>query len=182
MDKKQLQQLIIILPIVLIAVIFGYYKYLLSPLNMKNAEIIKELDGIKKEYQQSLGRVARLSKLQQEIAVLDEEIKVMQKKLPPTKDIPGLLRLLAKRLEHYGIRWTRIVPGQQSQKDYYVEQTYTIPFSCSYHTLARFLAEVGQMERIFATRLKTLTPKVDTKLGVAIISGELTFIIYTSKA
>ena len=180
MDKKQLQQLIIILPIVLIAGIFCYYKYLLSPLSEKKKALKAELENIKKEYDESKGRADRLPKLEQEILVLNQEITEMQKKLPPTKDVPGLIRLLSQRMEAHNISWKKLAPGTQAAREYYVEHSYKIPFSSSYHDLAKFLTEIGQMERIFATRFEALKPAADSS-GMPIVSGELTFLIYTSK-
>jgi len=43
-----------------------------------------------------------------------------------------------------------------------------------------FLADIGQMERIFSARFTKLTTQTDPKLGV-LISGDMTFLIYTSQ-
>lgn len=180
MDKKQLQQLIVMMPIILIGGIFGYFKYLLAPLNDKSKLLREELQKIKKEYQESESRAARLPKLEQEIAGLNLEIKEIEKKLPPKKDVPNLIRLLSKKMEAHNIRWNRLAPGAQNTKDYYIEHIYSIPFTASYHNLANFLTEIGQMERIFATRFNKLGTTVDTKTGVQ-VQGELIFLIYTSK-
>src|SRR3989338_8905781 len=111
MDKKQLQQLIIILPVILIAGVISYYKFLLAPLNEKKKVLTTELENIKQEYETSKGRAQRLKSLEQEIIVLNQEIAEMQKKLPPTKDVPSLIRLLSKRMEHYSIEWKRLAPS-----------------------------------------------------------------------
>ena len=180
-DKKQLQQLIIILPIILIAGIISYYKFLLAPLNEKKRILNTELENIRQEYETSKGRAMRLKSLEQEIVGLNLEIAEMQKKLPPNKDIPSLIRLLSKRMEHYNIVWKSLNPGTQTAKDYYIEHTYTIPFSATFHDLAKFLVEIGQMERIFATRFTSLTPQIDNQTGVVKVGGTLEFLIYTSK-
>ena len=83
-------------------------------------------------------------------------------------------------MELYRINWSRLAPGTQTQRDYYVEHTYSIPFRASYHDLARFLSDIGQMERIFATRFSQLAPG-ESSGGAITVSGDLTFLIYTSK-
>lgn len=182
MDKKQLQQLIVMLPILLIGGIFGYYKYLLAPLNESSLALHKQLEKIRNEYRESEARAARLPRLEKEIAILNLEIGEIEKKLPPDQDVPDLIRLLSHKMSAYGIVWNRIAPGPQMSKDYYVEHSYTIPFNAEYHRLAAFLTDIGQMERIFATRFTRLTaqqggdPKAQTK-----VSGEIQFLIYTSK-
>jgi type IV pilus assembly protein PilO len=143
--------------------------------------LVKDLENIKKEYRESEGRAARLPKLEQEIAVLNLEIKEIEKKLPPSKDVPNLIRLLSKKMENYNVRWNRIAPGNIVTKDYYIEHSYSIPFTASYHNLALFLSEIGQMERIFATRFSALQASIDPKLGTQ-VQGELLFLIYTSKS
>lgn len=179
-DKKTLQQMIIMMPIILIVGIFGYYKYLLSPFNAKSKLLLGELEQIKKDYRESEARAARLSKLEQEISVLNVEIKAIEKKLPASKDVPNLIRLLSKKMSDNHIIWTRLAPGIETRKEYYIEYTYTIPFQASYHDLAVFLSDIGQMERIFASRFSQLQVKEDEKLGLK-VQGDLTLLIYTSK-
>ena len=106
----------------------------------------------------------------------------MGKKLPPDQDVPNLIRLLSRKMSAYSITWNRIAPGPQTAKDYYIEHTYSIPFTAEYHRLAAFLTDVGQMERIFATRFTKLSvqPNPDPKQPNK-VTGELMFLIYTSK-
>ncbi len=180
MDKKKMQQLIIAFPIILIGGLFAYYKYLFVPLNSRIKILGGELEKIKQEYIESERRAARLPQLQKEIQQLNREISETEKKLPASKDVPGLIRLLSKRMERHNIQWARIAPGQQAVKDYYVEHAYTIPITTTYHNLASFLSEIGQMERIFATRFNKLNILNSATEGV-MVSGELTFLIYTSR-
>ena len=180
MEKKQLQQMLIILPLVFFGGIFAYYKYLFKPLQKKQAVVQRDLENIKREYQESLERTNRLPKLTEEIRVLNSEILEVQKKLPHDKDVPGLIRLLSNRMKYYGVQWKKIEPGKQTAKEYYIEHSYKIPFTARYHNLARFLAEVGQMERIFATQISSLKPEANAQTGT-MVSGEITFLIYTSK-
>jgi len=87
MDKKQLQQLLVIIPIVLVAGIFGYYKYLL-PFERKK----RRYSPVKWKPSKGIRRVpfarSRLPKLKEEIGQLNLEIAKIQKRLPPNKDIP----------------------------------------------------------------------------------------------
>ena len=181
MDKKQLQILIALFPILLIGEIFCFYKYFFSPIQNKEKLIRADLEQIKKEYRESVGRISRLPKLEQEISLLNQEIAQIEKKLPNKKDVPGLIRLLSKKMDLYGITWSRLAPGSQSVKDYYAEYSYTIPFTASYHQLASFLSEIGQMERIFATRFSKLSVTVNASTQKTQIQGELLFLIYTAK-
>ncbi len=180
MDKKKLQQILVVIPVLLGAIIYGYYKYFLRPLEDKQAALNTEMDKIKSEYQESLGRASRLPMMEQEIGVLNMEIQEMQKKLPHDKDVPGLIRLLSDRMKYFGIQWKKIEPGPQSAGEYYIEYSYKIPFSARYHNLARFLADVGQMERIFATKVSSLKTETNAQTG-STLGGEISFLIYTSK-
>ncbi|OGR87678.1 MAG: hypothetical protein A3A86_04830 [Elusimicrobia bacterium RIFCSPLOWO2_01_FULL_60_11] len=180
MNRKELQAAIIALPIVAILGTFTYYKYLILPLAARHDKLRSEIEGIRGEYEQSVGRAARLPRLEQEIHVLNDEIVEMQKKLPKDKDVPSIIRLLSDRMQFHGIRWKKLDPGAQSAKEYYIEHSYKIPFSTPFHNLARFMAEVGQMERIFATRISPLKSETNAKDGT-MVSGDLYFLIYTSK-
>ena len=182
MDKKKLQALIIGIPLFLAGFIFVYYKYLLSPLNEKQKVVKDDLATINKQYQDSMGRAARLPQLESEIGQLNVEIAAMQKKLPPNKDVPGLIRMLSRKMDAHNVVWTNLTPGKQTSKDYYIEHTYTIPFTTTYHNLAEFLADIGQMERIFATRFVSISPQIDEKTGIVRLKGEISFLIYTAKS
>lgn len=181
MDKKQIQQTVIVLPLLLVSGTFCYYKYLLSPLREKVKVVESELENIKREYQEAENRAARLPKLEQEIAILNQEISELQKKLPTDKDVSNLIRLLSRKMELHNITWNKIDPGPQVMKDYYIEHSYSIPFVASYHDLSLFLSEIGQMERIFSSRFSKLQAIQDAKNEGAGLSGELIFLIYTSK-
>ena len=50
----------------------------------------------------------------------------------------------------------------------------------AHHNLAGFLSEVGQMERIFASRYSKLSILPGSKSGIQ-VAGDLMFIIYTSR-
>lgn len=181
MDKKQIQQTVIVLPLFLVAGIYCHHKYLLSPLNEKAKTVETELENIKREYQEAEGRAARLPRLEQEIAILNQEISELQQKLPNNKDVPNLIRLLSRKMERHNITWSKIEPGSQTAKDYYIEHSYSIPFTTSYHDLSLFLSEIGQMERIFASKFSRLQAVQNAKSGETFLSGELIFLIYTSK-
>lgn len=176
-----MQFLIILIPILIAGLNFGFYKYLFTPLVERKKSLKSDLEQIKKEYQESVSRTARLPKLQEEIAVLNQEILEVEKKLPKNKDVPSLIRLLSKKMDSHNVSWTRLAPGNQTNKDYYIEHTYTIPFSATYHNLATFLTEIGQLERIFSTRFSKCSSKVNSKTLNLEIGGDLIFIIYTSK-
>ena len=180
MDRKQLQKILIIIPVAAAALIFVHYKYFLIPLEQKQKALDANLIKTQDEYRQSVGRAGRLPRLEQEIRVLNMEILEMQKKLPHDKDVSGLIRLLAERMRYYGVQWKKLEPGTQNPKEYYIEHSYKIPFSAPYHNLAKFLAEIGQMERIFATRLSSLRPEASQGSGTQ-VTGDITFLIYTSR-
>lgn len=181
MQKKNLQQLIIILPIVWIAGTFVYFKYLLLPINEKIKTKKAELESIKKDYVDACNKSSRLENLKQEIQILKQEIDEMKKMLPEEEKKPDLIRVLKREMEHHNIIWEKISPSLPSPKDYYIEHSYTIPFKASYHDLAMFLTKIGQMERIFSTKFSKLMFTTDPKDNRITISGELTFTYYTGK-
>lgn len=173
--------MLVIMPMILIGGIFAFVKYLWMPLKEQKKVLAGELEKIKKEYNESVGRVARLAILHQEIGLLNKEILEMQKKLPASKDLPGLIRMLSKKMSQHRIAWSKLQPAVKSETDHYTEHSFTIPFKGSYHDLALFLSDVGQLERIFATRFANLKSETDSASGLVQVAGEITFLIYTSK-
>lgn len=169
------------MPLLLIGILFAYSKYLSFPLSEKKKLLNADLEKIKREYQESQARASRLPQLEKEIAQLNQELSKIEKKLPTYKDVPGLIRLLTRKMDSHRINWSRLTPGNQTEKEYYIEHLYTIPFTTSYHQLALFLSEIGQMERIFATRFARLVTVTNNRTQRQEVQGELQFLIYTSK-
>ena len=180
MNRKQLQALIIAIPVTAVFGIFAYFKYLVNPLAAKHGQLRGELDQIKSQYEQNVGRAARLPRMEQENAVLKQEIDQLRKKLPESKDVPSIIRFLSSRMKYHGINWKKLEPGSETAKEYYIEHVYKIPFSAPYHNLANFLADVGQTERIFSTRISPLKPEMNERLGT-VVAGDIFFLIYTAK-
>lgn len=179
MNKQRLQQLVIMFPILLIGTTFAYFKYLKSPLDARMMTLHTEMEKVKQEYIASQKRISRLPRLENEIFMLNKEIRTIEKKLPNKKDLPGLIRLLSKKLDTYQLSWTQIIPGEEISKQYYYEHIYRIPFSTSYHNLAEFLSSIGQLERIFTTRFNKLT-MISGEDSVQ-VQGELALHIFTAK-
>lgn len=177
-----MQQILIIVPVALAALLFAYYKYLVSPLKVKQKMLAEELATIENDYQDSVSKAARLPQMQQEIVLLDAEVQKIQKRLPISQDLAELIRMLAKKMDEHHVVWMSLSPGTEVSMEHYTEHSYTIPFQTSYHNLAQFLADVGQMERIFATRFTDLTAQPNSQTGAIAVSGQLTFLIYTGKS
>ncbi len=176
-----MQNLIVILPVMWVAVIVVYIYYGLLPVNKTIAVKRTELQEIIKQYEEAARSAAKLSIVQQEIQILNHKIQEIEKILPKDAGLPNLIRELTKTMSEHNILWDRLAPSNPSEKDYYREHSYTIPFKSSYHDLAVFLTKVGQNERLFATRYINLGQVKVEKNDTITITGELTFLFYTSK-
>lgn len=167
---------------ILIAVgLWGYWKYLYSPLK---AEIVRlEQDLSQKQAQLETTRQAaqELEVLEAEFKVIDLEAKEMEKKLPKSKDLPKLIRDITKTLEKHKITVHSFVPGKEVPKTYFSEVPITLQVSGNYHNLANFLADIGQHERVINTYDLNLTPKTASKESPETLTAALRLVTYMGR-
>lgn len=139
------------------AVLYGYAACLAKPLRQDIADSQSKVDVLRGKLNVTRARAQQLGQLQQEMANLQVELADLEKQLPKTRELPALLRVLAHRAEGYGITVGTFSPQKPVAKGLYDEIPYNLSITASYHSLARFLVEMGKGDRLFAARNLALT-------------------------
>jgi type IV pilus assembly protein PilO len=139
--------------ILLIGVLWYYLLYSAGTerIGVLNKEIA-DLDGqiAKQETAKKTKRT-----LEKQIAELEKELTILQAKLPEEKEIPALLSTVTEIGRLNGLEFELFKQENAVRKDYYSEIPVAITVEGGFHEVAKFLAQVGSMDRILhVSRLK----------------------------
>ncbi len=181
MDKKT-QQNLAVLGIALVMVTFGYFKFLIGPLQAKNAESIERLKQTQTRLAEMKKRALELPKLQSEMKLLEMEVSELERRLPKDKELPGLLRTITKMGQKYSLRINTIAPGPVAAQPNYNEVPFTITAQGTYHNIALFFAEIGQESRILSVKDVNLTASAPTRENASTVIVTFTMVAYTFKS
>ncbi|MFH1368253.1 MAG: type 4a pilus biogenesis protein PilO [Elusimicrobiota bacterium] len=180
--SKKMQQNLIVLGVCFIAMIFIYYSYLLSPLRKKYADEEKKLADIQLRISEMSQRALELPKLQAEMTFLQQEVEDLGKMLPKDKDVPVLLKTITKISQKYRLKVSNISPQSVVSLANYNEIPFLLTLTGTYHSLAQFLAEIGQESRILNSKNVAFSASGDTSKGAkTTISVNFTLMAYTFK-
>ncbi|MEE9316045.1 MAG: type 4a pilus biogenesis protein PilO [bacterium] len=160
---------------------FMFYKYLYGPLGLKLKKVKNELATKQSKLTLARARTGRLEQLKTDYELLRVKVAEAEKKLPREKEIPRLLRDITSAGRKFKIDISDFRPRAEKQQEYYVSHPFLITLETNYHNLARFLAEIGQYERIFHIKNLSVTPILEDEKKLKGISTDFQLYTYTFK-
>lgn len=135
---------------VLIAVLGGVYvKFFWLPISQAKSEAKEKIEQVNAKIAKAKQQAARLKRLQDEIASLNQQAVEAEKRLPKTKSVPEILVTLTTLAQKSRVRVVSFTPGATRPQQYFIELTYPVSIKGRYHDIGRFLAAVALEERIF---------------------------------
>lgn len=177
---KKMQQHLIVLVLFAAGGIYAYYSYLLGPLKAKYQTSLDTLRTTETRLGEMRRRAQELPKLKAEMALLEKEVTDLEQLLPRDREIPDLLRTITKTAHRYHLKITSLTPSPIVPQNNYNEVPFQITLQGSYHSLAFFLAELGQEPRILSARNIGYTAGPVSKEGT-LVSVTFTLVAYTFK-
>lgn len=177
---KKLQQQIILIVIFAAGGIYGYYNYLLGPMQEKYKASLENLKKTETRLAEIRRRAMELPKLRSEMALLEKEVADLEKLLPKDREIPDLLRTITKTAQRYKLKIGNISPAPIVSQNNYNEVPFQITLRGVYHSLGFFLAEIGQEPRILSTRNITYSAGQASEEGT-LLNVSFTLVAYTFK-
>jgi len=178
---KNIQKHLIILVMLIAGLSFGYYSYLLTPLNAKYKASLSKLQSVESKLADTKRKALELPKLQLGMQYLEMEVADLEKLLPKEKELPGLIRIVTKTASKYQLKITNITPGPIIAQPNYNEIPFQMTIQGSYHSLAYFLNEIGQESRILSVKNLVFTSVAPTKESSDTLNVNCTLIAYTFK-
>ena len=116
---------------------------------------ISKINALKKEHASLETRLAtakakanKLKYYQDKLKDAEMEFKMVMKKLPETKEIPGLLSSISQSGRDAGLEFLLFQPESEQNKDFYAEIPVSIKVTGNYHNVALFFDKVARLSRI----------------------------------
>jgi type IV pilus assembly protein PilO len=176
MDKEQ-QQKIAIVVIFAITFFYVYFKYLLGPTRQNIAQNETELASVVSRVDALKITASRLPQLRKQTEELDLQVAKVEKRLPRTRNLEDIIRTVTELAKKSGISFSNFAPQGESARQYFTEVPFLLNVTGTLHSLGKFLAVMGQQERIFCTKNVSLTYSQNSKKGYT-VQGTLTLLAF----
>ena len=147
--SKQEQQYAAVGAVLLAVFGFVYVKFFWLPVAQAKAEASEKIEQIEAKIAKAKQQAARLKRLQDEIASLNERAIEAEKRLPKSKSVPDILLTLSSLAQKNRVQLQTFAPGPMKTQQYFIELAYPLTIKGTYHNIGRFLAAVALEERIF---------------------------------
>jgi len=145
-DPKQQQRLLIGLVPFLLA--FGYW-YFLQQGFVEEVDTMKtRLENLEASNSQARMLAPQSRRLEERLAELERHIDRLEELVPRGEEVSGLLDRINERAGEIGVELARFTPGQTDRGAHYNRRTFEMTVHGKYHDIARFLAEIGSLNRI----------------------------------
>jgi type IV pilus assembly protein PilO len=132
---------------------------------MEEEKLEQSLAALQIELAQKQKLMEEKIKFEQEIARLQEQLKVAMAKLPEQKEIPGLLISMSEAEGLGGVEFQLFEPLAPVEKEFYAELPVKISLTGVYHDTATFFEKVAKLPRIVNVSDISMERREGTKDG-----------------
>lgn len=147
--SKQQQQYLGVGAVLFVVGAGVYIKFFWLPISNKMADLTDQIAQTEAKIAKAEAQASRLTRLQAELATLNQQAGEAEKRLPKEKDVPDVLVTLSKLAERNRVSIQGFAPGPQKKQQYFVELAYPMSIRGTYHNIGRFLASIALETRIF---------------------------------
>ena len=132
------------IPLLIILIIGGggywWYDQIFSPLQKEHSELTANLKAGQDTLRVIQALKPQLAQLRNELAASQQNLDSLKSIFPDQKEIPKLIREITSVARASGIATTRFIPQPDVEREYYIENRYSIAVEGRYHDLADFFA------------------------------------------
>lgn len=168
---KQQQQLLAMAILFIFGGGYVYLNFMLKPTLAKIRENKTRLEDLIRQIEQAEQQAKRLPQLQAEYAQLQLQLETMEKQLPTDKDIPGVLRIVTREAMQENLAFVSLKPNdpRRDPSNFFDVLEFEVQMNGPLQAFVRFMASLGQQERIFQFERLSLTVN-STDTGLANLS------------
>lgn len=143
----------------------GLYFKLLAPQSETLARVAEELNTLNEKWVKMNAAKKRMATVREEYEALNRRFYLLSKQLPEEKDVPSLLRGIARLARESQLRVKYFEPKGLVEKEFYAELPFELRYSGSFHSVGDFFEGLRRMERIvkvdeFSLEAKGNFPKI----------------------
>jgi type IV pilus assembly protein PilO len=161
--------------------IFAFINYGYKPLQVRSSELDKEIMAKTDELKQIQDVVANLEIRKAEVRKLREELSYVETRLPKEINMPELIKIITTLAQENRVVFSTFVPSGPFRKDVYEEIPITLATKATYHNFGKFLAAIGNLERILTPSGVQINYLVPTKEDSSTISANMVITAFVYK-
>jgi type IV pilus assembly protein PilO len=171
------------IPVVCLLVL-GLYGYLLyQPARTELTRVEQQERDLQRQVSEVRAIVANLAAFEQELADLEQKLKLALRQLPDSKELPVLLTDITSLGKDAGLEFKLFRPKEEVRRDFYAEVPIDIEFSGTYHEIARFFDKVANLPRIVnVSRMDMSLANADSDSTVLNVRGQATTFRFIEQA
>lgn len=176
MNQEQQKQLAMA---VLAAGLFSYV-YFAKLLTPKKAEIQSkqaELATVNSRIQGLRVTANQRDQLLKRVEELKVQVAAVEKRLPRDRNLQDIIRIVSELAAKNGVRYSSFSPLGEQPSQLFVEVSYGMNITGSVLSINKFLAALGQQERILSARNLVLNYAADPKKNQT-VSGSFTLVAF----
>lgn len=173
------KQQYILVGLISVGLVFGYYYYMWKPLNGERARLTRDLENLQREVNEKRRIASDLDRLQEEINALQGQLKEAMAILPEEKEVPSLLTQINTLGTQTGISFLLFKPGTLVSRDFYSEFPIQIRVEGTYHSLGLFLDRISRMKRIVNVSDLKIRGQTSKKPAGSTILAEFNAVTFT---
>jgi type IV pilus assembly protein PilO len=159
--KQPLAIKLAVLAIVLIGIAGAEYQVFFVPKRDEFRALKKKSDELKAKLVENQAVADNLSKFQEEVNILNEQLKQAVALLPNEADIHTIFRNLSIVAKKTNVDLLSFRPGGQGSHGFYNDISMDIRLEGTYHDIATFIDQVGKLPRIMnVSNIVFSAPKV----------------------
>ncbi|MDI6780557.1 MAG: type 4a pilus biogenesis protein PilO [bacterium] len=161
--------------------IFAFINYGYKPLQIKSLELDREIATKIDELKQIQDIVANLEIRKAEVRKLREELSYVETRLPKEINMPELIKTITTIAQENHVVFSTFVPSGPFRKDVYEEIPITLTTQATYHNFGKFLAAIGNLERILTPSGVQINYRTQTKEDASTISAHMVITAFVYK-
>ena len=162
-----------------VAIFYVYFTMFLRPTLDKIKQHQAELADLQNKIDSAERQARRLPVLQSEMASLQTELAALEKQLPRDKDVPNIIRTVTREAMQQNLQFVRLAPRPPVHQQFFDILPFDVQFNGSLHGLGRFLAAIGQQERIFQAQNVLLMPGASAEGNLGAVNLGITLTLST---
>lgn len=156
---------------------YVYFAKMLTPvkaeIQTKQAELATvntRIDGLRVTANQRDQLLKRVEDLKGQVALVE-------KRLPRERNLQDIIRIVSELAAKNGVRYSSFSPMGEQTSQLFVEVSYGMNISGSVLSINKFLAAIGQQERILSARNLSLNYSADPKKNQT-VTGTFTLVAF----
>lgn len=149
---KQKRIFVALIPLLVLG---GYWYFLHGDYRQEVDRMETRLERLESSNAQARARAPQSQELEERLEQFERHVIRLEQLVPRSEEVSQLLNQIHQRAEQVGVEVARFTPGRTDPGPHYNKRIFEMTVLGSYHSIGRFLSEVGSLPRIItATQLR----------------------------